>query len=63
MAQQCTPKKKPSIGLTPVQEQLDRLRLSSGVRRSPRMHRVVQIENEGLRRRLFMEAEEVKGND
>ncbi len=58
-----TPEKKLSIGLTPVQQRLLQLRLSSGVRSSPKPQRVSQLERSGVRRKLFCESdEEVKGN-
>ena len=57
-----TPEKKPSIGLTPVQDRLLKLRLSSGLRPSPQLQDTMRFEKEEVRRRLFEEDEETKGD-
>jgi len=57
-----TPEKKPSIGLTPVQDRLYKLRLSSGLRPSPQLQDTMRFEKEEVRRRLFEEDEEIKGD-
>ena len=57
-----TPVKQDSIGLTPVQDRLAALKLSSGVRRSPRLANISRLGKIGVGQNLIDRFAEV-GND